>query len=184
MADWQTLSTETVYETPWIKVRRDEVLNHTGKQLTYSVVETLHPSVFIIAINKDGNVLMQRNFRYPIGNYVWDLPAGHADAEDKDLLTAAKRELLEETGLASNDWTSLGYFYQATGIAKLPLEIFLARDVYSVSDERDELEDITKQQYVSFDAIDKWIQEGKIDTTATIAALYLARTHKDKEKKA
>lgn len=184
MAGWKTLSSETVYETPWIRVRRDEVLNHTGKQLTYSIVETQHPSVFIIAQDKDGKILMQQNYRYSIGSYIWDLPAGHADPEDKDLLSAAKRELLEEAGLASDEWVSLGYFYQATGIAKIPLEIFLARDVHVVTDERDKQEDIAIQKYVSFKTIEKWISEGTIDTTATIAALYLAHMYNDKKEKA
>jgi len=184
MTHWKTLSSETAYETPWIRVRRDEVLNHAGTKMTYSVVETKHPSVFIVAQDKNGNILMQQNYRYSIGSYIWDLPAGHADPEDKDLLSAAKRELLEEAGLASDDWVSLGYFYQATGIAKIPLEIFLAHNVRSVTDERDEQEDITKQKYVNFKTIEKWISEGTIDTTATIAALYLARMYNDKKEKA
>jgi 8-oxo-dGTP pyrophosphatase MutT (NUDIX family) len=175
MAGWQTLLSEEVYKTPWIRVRRDVVLNHTGKQLTYSVVELRHPAVYILAVNKQGKILLQHNFRYPISNYAWDLPAGHSDGQD--LLVAAKRELLEETGLASDDWTDLGKLYQATGIGNIPGQVFVARDVHSAPGERDELEDIMEQQFMSQEEIEDLVREGKIDTTVTMAALYLARLH-------
>jgi hypothetical protein len=75
MADWQTLSSEIVYETPWIKVRRDEVRNHLGKPLTYSFIELQHPSVFIIAVNDRGEVFWQKNYRYTIKQIIWELRA-------------------------------------------------------------------------------------------------------------
>lgn len=54
MSDWKTLSSEEVYRTPWISVRRDEVTTHTGKRLTYSVVDLAHPSVAIVASDDQG----------------------------------------------------------------------------------------------------------------------------------
>ncbi|HEY8999566.1 MAG TPA: NUDIX hydrolase [Candidatus Saccharimonadales bacterium] len=173
--DWQTLSSEDVYETPWIKVRRDEVVTPSKKHLTYSVVALQHPFVIVVAVNDNDEILIQRNFRYPIGKYSWDLPAGHSDGED--LLFAAKRELLEETGLASDDWTDLGELHEVTGIGDIPGKAFLARNVRLVSDERDEAEDIIEQKFLSQSALEDFIRQGKIDEGAVIAALYLARLH-------
>jgi 8-oxo-dGTP pyrophosphatase MutT (NUDIX family) len=175
VADWQTTSSEVVYETPWIKVRRDEVLNQNGKPLTYSVVEARHPSVLIVAVNAEGNIMLQQSFRYTTQQLMWELPAGHSDGQDT--LVAAKRELLEETGLQSNDWTNLGTFFQAVGIGNVQFQVFLARGVQSVSDERDDLEDIIKQQFMSFARIEEMIKDRTLQSSPAITAIYSAKLY-------
>jgi 8-oxo-dGTP pyrophosphatase MutT (NUDIX family) len=175
MADWQTLSSEEVYQTPWIRVRRDEVRNHNGKLLTYSVIELRHPSVFIVAVNAEGEIFVQQSYRYTIGKTLWEIPAGHSDG--KHLLQAAQRELLEETGLVSDNWKDLGHLYQAVGIGNIPLQVFLAKNVRLASDTRDELEDIGKQQFMSLDKIEANIRNGGFSDAPALAALYLAKLH-------
>lgn len=171
---WQILASEKVYETPWMRVHRDEVVTPGGKKLTYSFVTLTHRSAYIVAVNDKGEVLLQRNFRYPIKRYTWGIPAGHSD-EGEDTFTAAKRELLEEAGLESDDWTNLGNLYQATGVGDISGDAFLARNVRSVTDERDEAEDITEQKFLTQSALEDFIRTGKIDEGVVIAALYLAR---------
>jgi 8-oxo-dGTP pyrophosphatase MutT (NUDIX family) len=181
LADWKTKSSEVVYETPWLKVRRDEVVDHNGKPLTYSVVSLHHPSVFIVALNQAGELLLQKQYRYTVDSEMWELPAGHSDGQD--LLSAAKRELLEETGLESSSWTSLGTYYQADGIGNIATAFFLAEDVASVSDDRDEDEDISAQRFVPIDELEQMIRDGKIECMPVVTGLHLAQLHqKVKEK--
>lgn len=178
MSDWKTLKSDIVYETAWIKVRRDEVLNHNGKSMTYSVVDLQHPSVFIVAINDKHEILIQQEYKYTIDRDIWAIPAGHADGEaSEDLLEAAKRELLEEAGLVSDDWTDLGLFFQGIGIANLPYGIFLARNVQPKSDARDEVEQISNQHFVPLAEIEKMIAAGTFFDAPAIAAVYSAKIH-------
>lgn len=180
MSDWKTLKSEVMYETPWIKVSRDDVLNHRGKQLTYSFVSLHHPSVFIVALNEENEVLLQQNYRYTISKTIWEIPAGHSDGED--LLAAAKRELLEEAGLESDNWSDLGIAYQAAGVANMPMAVFLARDVRGTTDNRDQDEDISKQTFKSFSDIEHMINSNEIINSAAIAALFKAKLYNELHK--
>jgi 8-oxo-dGDP phosphatase len=173
MTKWRTISSEEVYATPWISVRRDEVRNHLGKPMTYSVVELQSPSVFILAVDAKNRILLQHHYRYTIDQMVWSLPAGHSDGQN--LLEAAKRELAEEAGFVSDDWTQLGTMYQAIGIGKLPASFFLARNITPVKSKRDEDEQILEHRFVGSEELDAMVREGVFQETTILAAIYLAK---------
>lgn len=173
MPDWKTLKSETVYETPWFKINRDEVLNHNGRPMTFSYLELRHPSVSIIATDKEGRILLQHNYRHNIKQTVWEIPAGHSDGQD--LLTAGKRELQEETGLASHDWEDLGMFYIGPGIGNIQQKYFLARNVYPVDGERDADEQITEQRFFTIDEIEAMLNRNEINSYMAPIGVYLAK---------
>ena len=178
MAAWQTLSSEEVYKTPWIRVRRDEVLNHRGKPLTYSVIELHHPVVFIIALDNKKRMLLQNMYRYTTDQIGWEIPAGHSDGQEP--LRAAKRELLEETGFAGEDWTELGTFYEANGIANIPAIYFLVRNVHEAAGERDDEEEITDHRFMSIAQVESVIQKGEVKDANVLISLQLLGLHNKK----
>ncbi len=178
MSSWKTLESEIVYETPWIKVHRDEVLNHHKKSLTYSYVKLQHPSVFVVAVNESGQLLIQKNYRYTIDRTMWEFPAGYS--EGQDLLEAAKRELLEETGFASTVWTNLGTLYQASGIGSIPFTVFLAQKITKETAQQELDEEITEQQFIDFSQADAMIARGEFAESAHIASIYLAKLYLSK----
>lgn len=107
---------------------------------------------------------------------VWELPAGHSDGQDA--LTAAQRELLEEDGLISNDWTKLGRLYQAIGTGSMPLDIYLACNAKQSQDSTpDETELIEERRFFSIAEIDSMIQNGELINAADIGAFQLAKLH-------
>lgn len=177
MSRWQTLSSEEVYETPWIKVRRDEVVTKSNKPLTYSVINLQHPSVFILAVNAKGQILIQQGYRYTLDKTLWEIPAGHSDAKDKDLLAAAKRELHEETGLTSDDWTDLGTFYQAVGIGNIPFQAFVAKNVTGTVEKVDEEEDIEGHKFMDLSELEAMARQGNVQISSMLAVLYMAKIH-------
>ena len=182
MAGWRTLSSEEVYASPWIRVRRDEVLNQHGTPLTYSVVELRKkPSVFIVALNGAGQVLLQKIYRYPVNQTWWEVPAGFCEGEE--LLATAQRELLEETGLASEKWTELSSYSLAPGLAVIPCTAFLAQDVKPANGARDAEEDIGEQRFFDFAEAEELVRRGEIQDAPTIIALYLTRLHLDQQKR-
>ncbi|HSX29840.1 MAG TPA: NUDIX hydrolase [Candidatus Saccharimonadales bacterium] len=174
MSDWKTISSKIVYETPWIKIHRDEVLNQNGNPLTYSYMELQNPSVYIVAVNTDGNILLHESYRYTLRRRMWEVPAGFIDAGEEPL-AAAQRELMEEGGLVSTDWQSLGCAYQITGTGNVPMHVFLAQNVTKKGKALDEEEDIQNDQFVSFDTIEVMIASGDLIDSSVMGALYMAK---------
>jgi len=175
MPRWQTKSSEVVYKTPWMTVKRNEVRNHAGKDLVYSFIELSHPSVSIVAINEAGNILIQREYRYLIDKEVWAMPAGHSDGDD--LLVAAKRELLEEAGMVSDDWTDVGTFYQLIGMGNVPFNVFIARNVKPSKSEEEETEEILERTFKPLREIEQMIAEGSFPDSLVVTTLYAAKVN-------
>ncbi len=172
MAKWQTKSSEEVYHTPWMRVRRDEVLNHHGKPLIYSVAEIHHPAVYIVPMNAAGDILLQRQYRYTIDAPMWEIPSGHSDGQE--LLVAAQRELREETGLESDNWVLLGTEYSAVGVANFPGAMFLAQNVRSTDATLDEDEDVIEQRFFTQTQIKAMLLANEIQVASTIGGLSIA----------
>lgn len=174
MTEWQTNSSEIVYESPWIKVYRDEVLNQNGDPLTYSYMAMQNPTVFIVACNHENKVLIHSVFRYPLRKRFWEIPAGYMNPGEEPL-AAAKRELREEAALESNEWTSLGRIYQITGTGSVPVEIFLAKNVIKVADSTDKDEDIENRTFKSLPELEDMIKKSELTDSPVLAALYMAK---------
>jgi 8-oxo-dGTP pyrophosphatase MutT (NUDIX family) len=170
-----------VYETPWIKVYRDEVLNQNEKPLTYSYLRSVHPPVTIIAVDPRGCILLQKNYRHTISQTLWEVPAGNSEGQDP--LEAAKRELLEESGLVSDEWSSLGEAQLAAGVADIHHYIYLAKNVRLTTDERDEDEDISEQSFFSKEKVRRMILDDKIIDGDTLIGLYRYMLENDRKEK-
>ena len=117
---WQTLSSREIYQNAWIAVREDAVIRPDGKNGIYGVVSMRNRAVGIVPLHDDGTVTLVGQFRYTMNEYSWEIPEGGCPF-DEEPLEAAKRELLEETGL------------RAEKIEPIAREVHLSN---SVSDER------------------------------------------------
>jgi 8-oxo-dGTP pyrophosphatase MutT (NUDIX family) len=104
------LSNKTTYENPWIRVEHHEVLNPNGQAGIYGKVHFKNIAVSIVPIRgSDGNTYLVGQDRYTVWTISWELPEGGCLIESGESpLEAAKRELLEETGLVAESWTCLG----------------------------------------------------------------------------
>ena len=123
----KTISTTTVYEGRIVRVRNDVAELVTGKHVPREVVE--HPGgVGIVPLDGDGNVILVRQFRYPMMEQLLEIPAGKLEYGE-DPYECAVRELSEETGCTAGKIVSLGAMYPSPGYAEEVLHIYLATDL-------------------------------------------------------
>lgn len=159
MGKWKTLKSKIIYENPWIKLREDDVIRPDGSDGIFSFVEIHDEVVIIVPLDEDNNIYIIKIDRYPVDGETWEFPMGHADGEDH--LTAAKRELQEETGLLTNELTYLGATYPLGGLSTEVNHIYLARQLTAGLADGAEEEGINELKKVSIDELKQMIQNGE-----------------------
>ena len=97
---WTTISSQTVYENPWIRVREDQVLRPDGLPGIYGVVHFKNRAVGVLPVEDDGSIWLVGQYRYPLEVYSWEIPEGGCPEGEQPGETAL-RELREETGLVA-----------------------------------------------------------------------------------
>ena len=118
------LKTEEVFRGPIFAVRRDFVREPNGIRATRDVV-THNGSVVVLPVFPDGRILLIRQWRHSVGEYLWELVAGRIDGGEKPL-AAAKRELLEETGYTARRFTKLFKAYPTPGFVAEFMMVYAA----------------------------------------------------------
>ena len=119
------IKSELVHQGNFLQLRLDTVrLPHGGEATREYVV---HPgAVVVIGLLDDGQVLLERQFRYPVGLVMTEFPAGKLDAGETPLF-CAQRELLEETGYRAREWAYAGPLHLAIGYSTEVIHVFFAR---------------------------------------------------------
>ena len=127
MAGWETLKTEYLWQSQWYNLRQDHLRTPEGHEFTYTVVD--HPgAVWVVPVTPDGQIALIRNYRHPVGEYCYEVPAGGL-SPDLAPEQVAHRELLEEVGGTAADLRHVGQFYTSNGISNEVAHVFLATGV-------------------------------------------------------
>ncbi len=108
---WEKIKSEYLLKSKWLKVRKDTVKISEDLIIDDYYITENNDVVIIFPVVENDYVMMKREYRYPIDKITLELPGGTFDHNTEDPLAAAKRELLEETGLSSDDWINFGEFY-------------------------------------------------------------------------
>ena len=137
----KTIEKNYVYEGKIINVRKDKAENSDGTPCVREVVEH-NGGVCIAPLTENGELIFVRQFRYPYGEVVLELPAGKLEKGEDDG-DAGMRELEEETGFLADEYHKIGVFYPTPGYCGEVIHLYVAwklKETYSHPDEDEFLE--------------------------------------------
>jgi len=167
---YELLHRQTLWESPWYDLRQDLLRDGDGREFTYTVVEHLG-SVAILPLTREGQVVLIHNYRYPVGGYCYEIPAGGLGS-DSTPEAAAERELEEEVGGHAGQLRYIGWFYPSNGISSERAHIYLATDVELGETHREPTEQM-EIRLVRPDEALRMVRAGEItDGRAAIALLW------------
>lgn len=165
---WKTLKSKVLIDTFHVAVRENAVELPDGAVIDDFYTVTIPDAAMIAAITEDGKIILKTEFRYACGEEVIECPAGMFDKAESDPLIVAKRELLEETGYTSNEWTYFGPTLESTAKLTNRLHLFLALNCVKTGDQKlDRNEHLTVQLVKLKDAVDM-VMNGKINANGTV----------------
>ncbi len=172
--DWKLVKKESAIDLNILNIDYHHYQNPRNSKVVKTIAINGNDAVNVLALTKDKKVLLVRQFRFGIGDYTIELPGGMVDKGEFHI-SAAKRELREETGFAGLNWKKIGtiysnpvfmnskitHFMTESASAQFPLELDDAEDVeiFTLS---------VKEAY-------EWIDAEKIQHPHTISAFYFAR---------
>ncbi len=107
---------------------KDNIILPNGKGATREVIKHCG-AVAIVPILEDGSVILERQFRYPINSVITEIPAGKTDCEGENIIDAARRELLEETGYEAGKLIPIGDLYTSPAFLTEVIHMFVATDL-------------------------------------------------------
>lgn len=176
---WKTLSTEMVYESPWIQVNKHETINPAGNPATYSVVNFKNLAIGIIPIDKDGYTWLVGQWRYPLNQYSWEIPEGGGPLGEEPIETAV-RELKEETGIVAKHFEEIMQLHLSNSATNEHAFVYLATDLTFEDSEPEESEDLTVKK-VHLNEAFQMVLNGEITDGISVAAIFMVKYLIDKD---
>jgi ADP-ribose pyrophosphatase len=173
MKKWKTLSSKLALDNKWFKVQKDVVELPNGKVLDDFYIWNEPDVAQIVAVTKSKKIVLVRQYKHGTHEILIECPAGYVD-ENEDFESAAKRELLEETGYRAGRVELLGKFVHNPTKSSGRVAAYLAQGVQkSEAQKLDDNEEIEVME-VGFKEVVEMINKGEIWTSGTISSIFLA----------
>ncbi len=164
--NWKVLKSTYPFKSPWLRIRKDYIRMPSGLEIPDFYIEELPNWVNVIAITKNGDFLVEEQYRHGIGRICFELCAGTIENGETPL-EAAKRELLEETGYVSDSWVAFGsYAPNASGCNNCSYT-FIATDIEKVSEQSLD----TTEEIIIYILKEEEIKEKMLDGSITEAVM-------------
>ena len=172
------LSSEKVYQgLIWDVVSDSFQLSDDGEPLVRDYID--HPgAVAVLPMNDDGEILLIKQYRHPVGMALWEIPAGLLDVEGEDFVAGAARELAEEADLVAARWNVLADFFNSPGSSSEAIRIYLARGLSDVPGhelhERTDEEAEIELHWIRLDDAVRAVLEGRLHNPSAVVGILAA----------
>jgi len=166
------LESETIFNGRIITLNQEKVRLPNNQVDDLEIIH--HPGgAAILALNDKQEVCVLRQYRHAMKEWVWELPAGVLEKDDKSRLHRAKQELLEESGCTANDWKELGYIQSSPGVFTEKVYLYLATDL-TVGEPSFEHGEVIEVHWLPFNELLESATTGKISDAKTCVAIFRA----------
>lgn len=166
---WKTIDKNVVYDNAWIRVREDNVIRPDGSPGIYGIVHYKNKAIGILPIDDEGYIHLVGQYRYPLDLYSWEIPEGGCP-EGEEPLEAAKRELVEETGLTADRWELLGTAHLSNSVSNEEAFWFLATGLKQGIAQPDGTEELATKR-VHFSEALRMVADGEITDALSVLAI-------------
>ncbi len=167
---WLQRNTRTVFKNEWLHIDIDEVKLPNGRTSDYTLIRNNRHGAAILAFNDQGQVLMEKEFRYPVGQVIWQLPGGLLDPGEEPL-AAAQRELVEETGHIAESWRLLGEVWDNPAFEDMLIHVFVAEHAKPNGSTSLDDHEWVECEWVEMDWLKERVRSGEIKERVVLSAL-------------
>lgn len=126
-AGWRRMSTRYPFSYRMFHIRQDRVRVNGLHEFDYAYIES-RGAVWVVPATSDGRIILIKQYRYSVDEWVWEVPAGGLHDHNGDAESLARRELREEIGGEAERLQYLGYFYGGVAITDSKCHVFLAHN--------------------------------------------------------
>lgn len=166
---WTKLSQEVKYDNPWIQVSEHQVLNPAGNPGIYGVVQFKNLAIGIIPIDENGYTWLVGQYRYPLDIYSWEIPEGGSPL-GIDPIEGARRELLEETGMAAQELQLIQTMHLSNSVSDEYALIYLATGLSHGEAQPEETEQL-RIKHLPFQEAYEMVCRGEITDSMSVAGI-------------
>jgi 8-oxo-dGTP pyrophosphatase MutT (NUDIX family) len=164
-------SSNTIYTGRVYQLIRENITLPNRFTLDVDVIR--HPgAAAIVALSDKKEIIIIRQYRHAVGDFIWEIPAGTLDPNENHL-NCAKRELAEETGFSGKSWNKIGEIVPVPAYSDERILIYLATELYEVG-RHPEQDEYLSVHMISFDQVLSMIYKGDIYDAKTISGIFLA----------
>ena len=166
---WKILSTQKIYENPWIELNEYQVINPQGGNGVYGVVHFKHIAIGVIPLDEELNTWIVGQYRFPLNEYSWEIPEGGGKLE-VPILESAKRELLEECGIIAQKWNCILKMHLSNSVSDEVGYVWVAQDLSFTKSQPEETE-LLEVQKIPFSELYERVMNGEITDSLSVAGV-------------
>lgn len=169
---WQVVNSKKLINHPFVQVIQDTLLHpDDGRTYDHYYLTGEARSVAVVALTTEQKIVLVRQYRHPVGQVIYDLPAGRVN-KNEDLALAAKRELREETGYTAQHIEKLTFFNQFPGSMQPGTHLFFATQLQPGTQNLDQFEDIAVVELSVAETIDLILNNKTLDGSLMLGVLF------------